>query len=103
MSATEQYMKGYRQGFIDGHDTGKGINIIKKRSDFSDEFLELVDQESAKTQRRKFTNSPKQKLLSEMTNKKWNVYKKGSGKKTWIQIRGEVSRSQVYKKKAKRL
>ena len=53
--------------------------------------------------KRKRTQSPKQKLLKQMTDKKWKVYKKGSGKKTYIQIRGEVSRSQAYKKKAKRL
>jgi hypothetical protein len=50
--------------------------------------------------KRKRRKSPKQKLLEDMTNKKWKTYK---GKKTWIQIRAQVSRSQAYKKKARRL
>jgi len=47
--------------------------------------------------------SAKQKLLKKMTDAKWKKYKRGNGKKTWIQIRAEVSRSQLYKKKARRL
>ena len=47
--------------------------------------------------------SPKQKLLTQMTKKKWDKYKKGSGKKTYLEIRAQVSRSQEFKKKSKRL
>ena len=47
--------------------------------------------------------SPKQKILTEMTDKKWKQYKKGSGKKTYVQIRAMVSRSQAYKRKVKNL
>jgi hypothetical protein len=50
--------------------------------------------------KRKRPASKKQKLLKTMTDKKWKTYK---GKKTWIQIRAQVSRSQAYKKKARRL
>jgi len=53
--------------------------------------------------KRKRRQSPKQKLLKTMTDAKWKKYKRGSGKKTWVQIRAEVSRSQIYKKKARRL
>ena len=54
-------------------------------------------------QKRKRRQSPKQKLLSQLTDKKWKQYRKGSGMKTYIEIRAQVSRSQDYKRKAKRL
>lgn len=49
--------------------------------------------------------SRKQALLHEMSQKTWKSYKRKypKGKKTYIQIRAQVSRSQAYKKKAKRL
>lgn len=53
--------------------------------------------------KRKRRQSAKQKLLKTMTDAKWKKYSRGSGKKTWVQIRAEVSRSQLYKKKARRL
>ena len=53
--------------------------------------------------KRKVKQSPKQKLLTKMSQAKWNKYKKGKGKKTYVQIRAEVSRSQLFKRKAKRL
>ena len=53
--------------------------------------------------KRKVKQSPKQQLLTKMTAAKWNKYKKGRGKKTYVEIRAEVSRSQAFKKKAKRL
>jgi len=100
-TGNEDYDKGYKDGLRAGFeiamsDTHEPMSIRQRSTG-------LLDKPKRMTSGRKFTNSPKQKLLSEMTNKKWNVYKKGSGKKTWIQIRGEVSRSQAYKKKAKRL
>ena len=53
--------------------------------------------------KRKIKQTPKQRLLTKMTKKKWDRYKKGSGKKTYVQIRAEVSRSQAFKKAARRL
>jgi len=53
--------------------------------------------------KRKVRQTPKQKLLTKMTAVKWNKYKKGKGKKTYVEIRAEVSRSQLYKRKVKRL
>jgi len=47
--------------------------------------------------------SGKAKLLTAMTAPVWKKYKKGSGKKTYVQIRAQVSRSQAYKRKAKKL
>ena len=56
-----------------------------------------------KKAKRKIKQTPKQKLLTQMTAKKWNKYKKGSGKKTYVEIRAQVSRTQEFKRKAKRL
>ena len=56
-----------------------------------------------KSSGRKRRQSPKQKLLTEMTAKKWRTYSKGKGRKTYVQIRAEVSRSQAFKRRAKKL
>jgi len=98
----DQYMKGYRQGFADGYASGKGINIIKNKGEYSEEFVDVVTSSRAKA-KRKHKQTPKQKLLTKMTKAKWNKYKKGKGKKTYVEIRAEVSRSQLYKRKSKRL
>ena len=47
----------------------------------------------------------KSKILNEMAKKKWNAYKKKfpKGKRTYIDIRSQVSRSQEYKRKVKKL
>ena len=55
---------------------------------------------SKKKKRRK---SKKVQILDAMAKKAWNKYKKGSGKKTYIDIRAQVSRSRDYKKKVKNL
>jgi len=41
--------------------------------------------------------------LTKMSKTKWDRYKKGKGKKTYVEIRAEVSRSQAFKKAARRL
>ena len=51
---------------------------------------------------RKRPQKGKAKLLTDMTAPKWNKYKKGSGKKTYVQIRAQVSRSLEYKRACKR-
>lgn len=40
-------------------------------------------------------------ILTQMAKKAWDKYKKGNGKKSYIDIRAQVSRSQAYKKKTK--
>lgn len=52
--------------------------------------------------KRKKPQKGKAKLLTTMTAPKWNKYKKGSGKKTYVQIRAQVSRSMEYKRACKR-
>ena len=58
-----------------------------------------------KKPRKKARQSGKQKLLTDMASKAWKSYKRKhpKGKRTYIDIRAQVSRSQAYKKKAKRL
>jgi len=92
----------YRMGFRDGYREGQrdlGRENVERRKA---EILEL-NIAARKQTKRKVKQSPKQKLLTQMTKKKWDKYKKGRGKKTYVEIRGEVSRSQAFKKKAKRL
>jgi hypothetical protein len=94
----EEYAKGYSAGLSAGFDIA--MSNTREPMSIRQRSTGLRDVQKPK---RKRTQSPKQKLLKQMTDKKWSVYKRGSGKKTYIQIRGEVSRSQAYKKKAKRL
>ena len=93
----------YRQGFIDGYETAKGAFSFSKdfeKISIGPDFLREIPQRKP---RRTIKQTPKQKLLTKMTAVKWNKYKKGKGKKTYVEIRAEVSRSQLYKRKAKRL
>tara|TARA_R110002074_G_scaffold97706_4_gene212039 strand:+ start:1020 stop:1340 length:321 start_codon:yes stop_codon:yes gene_type:complete len=52
--------------------------------------------------KRKKPQTGKAKLLTTMTKKKWDKYKKGNGKKTYVEIRALVSKSQDYKRACKR-
>lgn len=86
----EIYMAGYQAGFNQG----------------SERFSNSPDTPttySIPKAKRKVKQTKKQKLLTQMTKKKWDKYKKGRGKKTYVEIRAEVSRSQAYKKACKRL
>jgi hypothetical protein len=77
-------------------------SLSQRKRTFNQELLSLQKGEK-KLVKRKAKQSPKQKLLTKMTAAKWNKYKKGRGKKTYVEIRAAVSRSQAFKKKAKRL
>jgi hypothetical protein len=89
-------LEGYRKGFRDGY--------REAQKDMS-AFPEFVREPPSKrmTSGRKRKQSPKQKLLTAMTRKKWVTYSKGSGRKTYVEIRSQVSRSKAYKLKAKKL
>lgn len=110
-------MPSYEQGFRDGWraahiefnqmQAGRGSHFGPPAYPEESSIMQLYEGEGPykprKRKPRKRRKSSKQKLLDDMTNKKWKSYKKGSGKKTWVQIRAQVSRSQAYKKKARRL
>ena len=51
--------------------------------------------------KRKRKQTGKAKILTDMTKPVWDKYKKGSGKKTYFDIRSQVQRSLKYKKKTK--
>ena len=98
--AREDYSEGYREGYADG--------IAYATRNMQSEMRRAVKGGSARAQlygnkKPKRRKSKKVKILDEMAKKQWNKYKKGSGKKTYIQIRAQVSRSQAYKKKVKNL
>jgi hypothetical protein len=101
--------KDYKEGFRDGYNMamrafGQGqyheeaymLETAQRHDDFMARGIR-------KKPKRKVKQTPKQKLLTKMTKSKWDRYKKGRGKKTYVEIRAEVSRSQAYKKAAKRL
>lgn len=98
----------YREGFQDGWETAyarmEGVAVSTTRiRGMGQEPSDIGERAKRARATRKVKQSPKQKLLTKMTKVKWDKYKKGSGKKTYVEIRGEVSRSQKYKKACKRL
>jgi hypothetical protein len=97
MMMTDEWERGFGAGYAHG--------LNEARRDIGSSFGETVPErlEKIRKTKRKRRQSPKQKLLTQLTNKKWKQYRKGSGKKTYIEIRAQVSRSQDYKRKAKRL
>ena len=97
----EDYFKGFKDGYKEGL---REMGFLNKPLVSESEFR-TIDKliGSAGKRKRNVKQSPKQKLLTKMTKVKWDKYKKGRGKKTYVEIRGEVSRSQKYKKACKRL
>jgi len=97
-TGNEDYDKGYKDGLTAGFNIAmsgaREPMSIRQRST----GLQSVSKKS--TSRKQ---SKKQKLLTSMTAKKWKSYSKGSGRKTYVEIRSQVSRSNAYKSKAKKL
>ena len=100
----DDFMLGFEKGFM------LGMQVVGRNyspETLSGAITELGVEEIALMQRkkpkRKVRRSSKAKLLDKMTKPIWNKYKKGSGKKTYVQIRAQVSRSQKYKRAVKRL
>lgn len=96
--------ESYAQGFADGVAFAREqLGVTQRDIALSNIRGEPITISKGGVIRKKRKQSPKQKLLTQMTDKKWKQYKKGNGKKTYIQIRAMVSRSQEYKRKAKKL
>ena len=79
-------------------------------NDFKEAVYWLMERAPSRTRSRspmkkKRKATGKTKILNEMAKKKWEAYKKNTpkGKRTYIDIRSQVSRSQEYKKKVKKL
>ena len=98
----EAYFEDLREeaeGFLDllNEKFGSDMRVERRQSPLS------ADRATSKKSRPKRKQSRKQKLLTTMTAKKWKTYSKGSGRKTYVEIRSQVSRSKAYKSKAKKL
>ena len=92
----EQYKQGYRDGYREAKADMQDFGAFVEK-------FEEIKLPKKRPGRKKSSQTPKQKLLTKMTKKKWDKYKKGRGRKTYVEIRAEVSRSQAFKKAAKRL
>lgn len=106
----ESYLAGYRAGYSEGiffmtvrSQEGKPLQLSGSEQMEIDSLVRAEREAFGIQKKRKRKQSSKQKLLTQMTKSKWNKYKKTSGKKTYVQIRAMVSRSQEYKRKAKKL
>ena len=80
----DDYRMGFRDGYREGYRAGQATRLAMDRGKRAD-ALDL-NIEARKQTKRKVRQTPKQKLLTQMTAKKWNKNKKGSGKKTYVQI-----------------
>jgi len=101
---SSEYERGFKQGWLARSEVDFAVSQgdTRPRDVIGREKFDIGMQPSFRKPRKR-KQSSKQKLLTEMTDKKWKAYKKGSGKKTYVQIRAMVSRSQEYKRKAKKL
>lgn len=110
----QAYREGFRHGYQEAQRDMEDFGAFIPSSGPSQEIMQVGAQRahvvlSNKRRikkglpKRKIKQTPKQKLLTKMSKTKWDRYKKGKGKKTYVEIRAEVSRSQAFKKAARRL
>ncbi len=91
-SNEDYYALGYQAGFKNGMQMAQGSTVTAVE-------MPLFNQSIPKKKKRKQTG--KALILTNMTKPVWDKYKKGSGKKTYFDIRSQVQRSLKYKKKTK--
>lgn len=92
----------YERGFAAGYVAALSPSMQKELTKYptmSAYHDSMVVERARKPKKRK--QSGKQRILTQMAKKAWDKYKKGSGKKSYIDIRAQVSRSQAYKKATK--
>jgi len=91
--------EAYRGGFNAGLEAAKEmVQTEFERSEYFEGFPKRKNRQTVgPRKKRRNTKS----LLSEMAGKKWKTYKRKHphGRKTYIQIRADVSRSRAYKKR----
>ena len=99
-----RYSKDWMDGFSAGYREAQEAYKDTRASMSDSAFLrgERFDQ-GWQPKKPKRKQSGKAKILTAMTAPVWKKYKKGSGKKTYVQIRAQVSRSQAYKRKVRNL
>ena len=97
-----EYERGFSDGFTAAYDrfVGEG-GILERFHDRKQKHPGQLTRNTPKPHGGKRKQSGKQKILTQMAKKAWDKYKKGNGRKSYITIRAEVSRSQAYKKKTK--
>jgi len=102
---TREWIEGFAAGFSAGQMHGQDSSVVA-----TDYFNLSPAQRSVQrgtaamrlaNRKPKRKQSGKQKILTQMAKKAWDKYKKGNGKKSYIDIRAQVSRSASYKKKTK--
>ena len=97
-----EYERGFAAGwqayYYQSIDTGRSQTVGQFVVDRDAAVLSRTVQGRSKPKRKQ---SGKQKILTQMAKKAWDKYKKGNGKKSYIDIRAQVSRSQAYKKATK--
>lgn len=99
---TDDWQEGYDAGFESGFRRGQSQQKVREMNSQNDRdsYRRSLTMQPGKT-KRKMPQKGKAKVLTTMTKPIWDKYKKGSGKKTYVQIRAQVSRSLAYKKKTK--
>jgi hypothetical protein len=93
---TDDWKDGYAAGYE------SGVLAATNAAEREMSYPGYGDRALKRKTKRKKPQKGKAKLLTDMTAPKWNKYKKGNGKKTYVQIRAQVSRSQDYKRACKR-
>ena len=91
----EGYDSGYDTGYFEGMKRGREQRMNMRTSSGASVRSRV------EKPKRKMPQKGKAKVLTTMTKPIWAKYKKGSGKKTYVEVRAQVSRSQAYKKKTK--
>jgi len=104
-----EYQRGFQDGFslaqqmLARHTAMSSDDIKAFQGSLSSIGLPAGQWGKVPRSKPKRKQSGKAKLLTSMTAPVWKKYKKGSGRKTYVQIRAQVSRSQAYKRKVKNL
>ena len=100
--------RAYQRGFAHGYQTcisqyGDWDMTADEAYDRGKELAPQMRSDRPRRKKAKRKKSKKMQILDNLAAKAWKKYKKGSGKKTYIEIRAQVSRSRDYKKKVKNL
>lgn len=89
---SSEFERGFQAGFELGSRTSPSAGF-----DYSEASPSSKSKKATKSRPQK----GKAKVLTSMTAPVWAKYKKGKGKKTYVEIRAQVSKSQAYRRKTK--
>jgi hypothetical protein len=95
-------MSTYQEGWAAGFEAGKAfMQYASGTTSLSESMAHRGASLAPLTRKKKRKQTGKALILTNMTKPVWDKYKKGSGKKTYFDIRSQVQRSLKYKKKTK--